>query len=86
MSSEKLISLLKAKPFHPFRMKLLDGQQFEVNYREQIAMMRGDSTCIFFDAGDGDSYFTIIDLHAVATIEARKLPKPIQEYLQKQGD
>ena len=86
MSSEKLTSLLRAKPFRPFRMKLIDGQKFEVNYREQVAMMRGDSTCIFFESGDGDSYFTIIDLDSVSTIEVRKLSKPLQEYIERQNE
>ena len=49
-------------------------------------MMPGDSTCILFHTGDGDSYFTIVSLDAIATIEVRKLPKPIREYLQRQDD
>jgi hypothetical protein len=86
MTSAKLISLLKAEPFNPFRMKLIDGQVLTVDYRRQIAMMPGDSTCIFFESSDGDSYFTIVSLDAISTIEVRKLPPPIREYLERQND
>ena len=86
MSSEKLISLLKAEPFRLFRMKLIDGRVLDVDSRRQIALMPSDSTCIYFNSGDDDSYFTIISLDAITTIEVRTLPKAVQEFVQRQND
>ena len=69
MTAEKVQSMLKAQPFRPFTMTLVDGREFTIDHPEFLWMVPNDRTVVFFERGISDSYFTIIDLFLVSTLQ-----------------
>jgi hypothetical protein len=66
--------MLRRQPFVPFRLTLLDGRVFRVDYPEALALAPGDRTVIHFEGGQDDSMFTIIELLHVTTLEPLRIP------------
>ena len=68
---EQLRATVKAQPFVPFTLRLVDGRSYEVEHPDFIASHPQGRTIIVFKPGEGGD-FEIIDLLLVVGIEGHK--------------
>ena len=76
MTRNEMLLHVNAKPFEPFRVRMNNGEVYDVKHPENVRYMITDSVYIFSPVQDQpgvDQLLTIAHVHNICTIE-----KPIQ--------
>lgn len=72
MNRKEIIGHLQAKPFKPFRIRMNNGDAFEVRHPENARLLAPDSLYIFQPVADEpgvDELLTIASIQNICTIE-----------------
>jgi hypothetical protein len=66
MTSERLIEMLDAKPFHPFDIRLADGRAIRVQHPEFVARSPSGRTAVVFQPDDS---MTVLDVFLAVSLD-----------------
>jgi hypothetical protein len=66
MTTERLIEMLDAKPFHPFEIRLAGGRAIRVEHPEFVARSPSGRTAVVFQPDDS---MTVLDVFLAASLD-----------------
>lgn len=77
MAPEELLTLIRERPFQPFRIALTDGWTFEVRHPEMVMPSRGSAVIGLPAQGDTELFYErriTVDLLHMVNVEPIQLP------------